>query len=113
MSNTIFVVNAGSSSIKFQLFSIDGDGQCDRRMKGQFDGIGSRPHLYASGQEKPLVDRKWRADEIDGVPGALDEVVKFVREHSSGSLPTAVGHRVVHGGPAYSAPTIVNEAVMR
>ncbi len=113
MSNTIFVVNAGSSSIKFQLFAISGDGQCDRRMKGQFDGIGSRPHLYASGEDKPLIDRSWQADEIDGVPGALDEVVKFVREYSNGTLPIAVGHRVVHGGPVYSAPTIVNDAVMR
>jgi acetate kinase len=113
MSNTIFVVNAGSSSIKFQLFSVDGDGHCDRRMKGRFDGIGSRPHLYASSEEKPLVDRTWRAGEIDGVSGAMDETVKFVREFSSESLPIAVGHRVVHGGPAYSAPTIVNAAVMR
>lgn len=113
MSNTIFVVNAGSSSIKFQLFSVSGDGHCDRSMKGQFDGIGSRPHLYASDGVKPLVDRAWQADEIEGVPGALDEVVKFVREHSNGALPIAVGHRVVHGGPAYSAPTIVNEAVVR
>jgi len=113
MSNTIFVVNAGSSSIKFQLFSVSGDGECDRRMKGQFDGIGSRPRLYASNGEKPLVDRIWQADEIDGVPGALDQVVKFVREYSNGALPIAVGHRVVHGGPDHSAPTIVNERVLR
>ena len=113
MSDTIFVVNAGSSSIKFQLFSVHGDGQCDRLMKGQFDGIGARPHLYASSGEKPLIDETWRADEIADVPGALDEVVKFVRAYSRGSLPIAVGHRVVHGGPAYRAPTIVNEAVMR
>ena len=79
MSDTIFVVNAGSSSIKFQLFSLDENGQCDRLMKGQFDGIGSRPHLYASSEDKRLIDRVWPADEIDGVPGALDEVVKFVR----------------------------------
>ena len=113
MSDTIFVVNAGSSSIKFQLFALDENGRCDRLMKGQFDGIGSRPHLYASSEEKPLIDRIWPADEIDGVPGALDEVVKFVRAYSSGSLPIAVGHRVVHGGSAFSAPTIVNDAVMR
>jgi acetate kinase len=113
MGNTIFVVNAGSSSIKFQLFAVSGDGECDRCMKGQFDGIGSRPHLHASDGEKPLVDRTWKAEAVDGVPGALEEVVKFVREYSSGALPIAVGHRVVHGGPTYSAPTIVTEAVMR
>lgn len=113
MSNTIFVVNAGSSSIKFQLFSVSGDGQCDRLMRGQFDGIGSRPRLCASDGDKLLIDRTWQADEIVGVPGALDQVVAFVREYSNGALPIAVGHRVVHGGPDYSAPTIVNEAVLR
>jgi acetate kinase len=113
MSDTIFVVNAGSSSIKFQLFAVDDGGACDRRMKGQFDGIGSRPQLYASGGDETLIDRTWQAGEIDGVPGALDEVVKFVREYSNGTLPIAVGHRVVHGGPEFSTPTIVNESVMR
>jgi acetate kinase len=113
MSDTIFVVNAGSSSIKFQLFSVDGRGRCDRLMKGMFDGIGSRPHLSAADGEKTLIDRSWKASEIDGVSGALEEVVKFVREYGKGRMPIAVGHRVVHGGPSYSAPTIVNEGVLR
>lgn len=113
MNNAIFVVNAGSSSIKFQLFSVDGVGECRRLMKGAFDGIGSLPHLFAADGDRTLANRTWDADEIDGVPGALDEVVKFVRAYSSGDLPIAVGHRVVHGGPDYSAPTIVNEAVLR
>ncbi|MBN9280380.1 MAG: acetate kinase, partial [Hyphomicrobium sp.] len=113
MSNAIFVVNAGSSSIKFQLFSVDGDGECRRLMKGGFDGIGSLPHLFAADGDQTLIDQTWEADEIDGVSDALDEVVKFVRAYSSGDLPIAVGHRVVHGGPDYSAPTIVNEAVLR
>lgn len=113
MSNAIFVVNAGSSSIKFQLFSVDGDGECRRLMKGGFGGIGSLPHLFAADGDQTLIDQTWEADEIDGVSGALDEVVKFVRAYSSGDLPIAVGHRVVHGGPDYSAPTIVNEAVLR
>ena len=113
MSDTIFVVNAGSSSIKFQLFAVSEDGRCDRLMKGEFDSIGSHPHLYASNGERALVDRIWRADEIKGVPGALEEVVKFVKEYSNGELPMAVGHRVVHGGLDYSAPTIVNSSVLR
>lgn len=113
MSNAIFVVNAGSSSIKFQLFFVSDDGRLDRRMKGQFDGVGSRPRLTASNGDRPLVDRTWQADEIEGLPGALDKVIQFVREYSNGAMPMAVGHRVVHGGPDYSAPTIVNDAVLR
>ena len=43
--DTILVVNAGSSSVKFQVFAADGDGGLRRLIKGQMDGIGTRPHL--------------------------------------------------------------------
>ena len=114
MRDSILVVNAGSSSIKFQLFSVGGDDQPERRMKGQMDGIGSRPRLVARGADgKPLVDRAWRAEEVSGVPAALDKVVEFLREVSSSRLPSAVGHRVVHGGPDYSTPIAIDQDVLR
>ena len=81
MRDSIFVVNAGSSSIKFQLFSVGDDDRLERRLKGQIDGIGSRPRLVAKGEDgKILVDRTWQADEVSGVPAALDKVVEFLRE---------------------------------
>ena len=40
----ILVLNAGSSSLKFQIFAIDGDG-LERQVKGQIDGIGVHPRL--------------------------------------------------------------------
>jgi acetate kinase len=114
MRDSIFVVNAGSSSIKFQLFAADGGDGLERRMKGQIDGIGSRPRLVAKGDSgKALVDRAWRADEVNGASAALDKVVEFLREASNGRLPSAVGHRVVHGGPDYSAPVAIDEGMLR
>ena len=60
MSDTILVVNAGSSSIKFQLFSIGAGDQLQRRLKGQIEGIGVHPHLVAKGaQGGTLVDKIW------------------------------------------------------
>jgi acetate kinase len=113
MRDSIFVVNAGSSSIKFQLFSVGDGDRLERRMKGQMDGIGSLPRLVAKGEDgKPLVDRTWRAHEVGGVPAALDKVVEFLREVSGGKLPSAVGHRVVHGGPDYSSPVVIDETVL-
>ena len=47
--DTILVVNAGSSSVKFQVFAVDGDRALQRQIKGQMDGIGSRPRLRATG----------------------------------------------------------------
>ena len=49
MSETILVVNAGSSSIKFQLFSVGAGDQLQRLLKGQIEGIGVHPHLVAKG----------------------------------------------------------------
>lgn len=114
MRDTIFVVNAGSSSIKFQLFAVNGGDQLERCMKGQIDGIGSHPRLVARGDGGDcLIDRAWQATEVGSVPAALDKVVEFLREASNGRLPSAVGHRVVHGGPDYGAPVVVDAGVLR
>ena len=48
MNDTILVVNAGSSSIKFQLFEITGSDKLERRMKGQIQGIGTHPRMRAT-----------------------------------------------------------------
>jgi len=113
MTPTILVLNAGSSSIKFQLFAVSGDTELERRIKGQMEGIGTRPRLLAKSSDgSVLVDETSTAAQLSGVPAALDRVVAFLRENIGGRLPTAIGHRVVHGGPQFSEPTLVNPAVL-
>jgi acetate kinase len=113
MTETILVINAGSSSIKFQLFAVGAHDTLERRMKGQIEGIGARPGLLAKDIEgKTLADEAWSTSEVGSVPAALDKLVLFLRQQIGGRLPTAVGHRVVHGGPDYSEPTIVDSAVL-
>lgn len=112
MTETILVLNAGSSSIKFQLFAIWEGGHLERKLKGQIEGIGTHPHLIAKDTHGAvLIDETWPAAEVDDVPAALDKVIGFLRTHV-GRLPVAIGHRVVHGGPNFSAPVVVNEAVV-
>src|SRR5262249_26952249 len=113
MSESILVLNAGSSSIKFQLFAVAGQDQLERRMKGQVEGIGTRPRLVAKGSKgEGLIDESWSAATVNSVPAALDKVISFLRDRIGGRLPQAIGHRVVHGGPEYSEPTIISEAVL-
>jgi len=112
MSDTILVINAGSSSIKFQLFAIASGKQLDRRLKGQIEGIGTRPRLVASdatGQR--VIDKVWGTDEVGELHHALDRLVVFLREYV-GRLPVAIGHRVVHGGPEFIEPTLLNSRVL-
>jgi len=112
MSDTILVINAGSSSIKFQLFAIAPEKQLDRRLRGQIEGIGTRPRLVASdatGQR--VIDKVWGTDEVGELHHALDRLVVFLREYV-GRLPVAIGHRVVHGGPEFIEPTLLNSRVL-
>jgi acetate kinase len=112
VSETILVVNAGSSSIKFQLFSVAARDQLQRLLKGQIEGIGVHPRLVAKGTEgEPPIEEAWPAQEVSSVPQALDKLVAFLRARL-GQLPTAIGHRVVHGGPDYAEPVVIDDAVL-
>jgi acetate kinase len=82
-------------------------------MKGQIEGIGTHPRLLAKDVDgKILADEAWSTSEVAGVPAALDKLVMFLRQQIGGRLPAAVGHRVVHGGPDFSEPTIVDSGVL-
>jgi acetate kinase len=85
----------------------------ERRIKGQIEGIGARPRFTAEGIGKErLADEMWPTGEVGSVPAALEKLVGFLREQIGGKLPTAIGHRVVHGGPTYTSPTIITSGVL-
>ncbi len=110
--DTILVVNAGSSSVKFQVFAVEGEGRLKRQVKGQMDGIGSRPRLRASGPTSDvLADRAYPIEAVADVPAALALVGAWLRDERN-IKPIAVGHRVVHGGPDYAHPVLIDHAVV-
>jgi acetate kinase len=110
--DTILVVNAGSSSVKFQVFERDGASKLKRLIKGQVDGIGTRPHLRArSSDGSALVDQALSTEVVSDVPAALRRAGDWLREQQ-GIKPFAVGHRVVHGGPDYDRPILIDDDVV-
>lgn len=110
--DTILVVNAGSSSVKFQVYAIEGDGALRRQIKGQMDGIGSRPRLRASGPSgDPMADRAYPIEAVPDVPAAMAVAGDWLRDELR-VTPIAVGHRVVHGGPDYSRPVLIDHGVV-
>ena len=109
---SILVVNAGSSSLKFQLFGIEPARQLKRLLKGQVDGIGVRPRLRAAMiDSSTAVDRVFPPDEIPDLPAAIHVTGAWLRETLQVDL-VAIGHCVVHGGPEYSQPVLVSEEVI-
>lgn len=112
MSDTVLVINAGSSSIKFQLFDTDAAGDLSRRIIGKIDGVGTMPRLVArDGKGANLIDRSWPAAEVPTVEAAQDILGDWLRGRLTDD-PVAVGHRVVHGGPDYAAPLLVDDVVL-
>ncbi|WP_114861423.1 acetate/propionate family kinase [Azospirillum brasilense] len=114
MTETILVINAGSSSIKFQLFDA-ADGTLPVRLRGRIEGIGTTPRLIVQdGSQDGSQDGgvPLPAESGDGVPGALAFLGAWLRERLGGAMPVAVGHRVVHGGPVYDSHVAVDDAVI-
>ena len=111
--DAILVVNAGSSSVKFQIFDQRASGGPQRLIKGQFDGIGTRPRLRAEARDgKPLIDKTYAAQEIADVATAIAVAGNWLRETQKIEL-AAVGHRVVHGGPDYDRAVVINKDVLK
>ncbi|MEH2499701.1 acetate kinase [Bradyrhizobium sp. AZCC 1678] len=110
--DTILVINGGSSSVKFQVFAVDGNSRLRRQIKGQMDGIGSRPRLRATGAAgESLADRVYPIENVPDVPTALMLASAWLRDEHQ-LRPLAVGHRVVHGGPDYDRPVLIDHGVV-
>lgn len=100
MVHAVLTLNCGSSSIKFSVFSVEQD---KHLYHGLVDQVGSR-HTHISytaynrlhGQAYPHMDMQ----------GALDHILQLISQDKTiGHALLAIGHRVVHGGPHFTAPT--------
>ncbi len=104
----ILVVNAGSSSLKYQLFDMEGE---KLLAKGNADRIGIDGVL-----EHQVIGKEKTATPIDFPTHAvaIKTVLETLVDKEKGCIESidligAVGHRVVHGGPWLTKPTLVTE----
>ena len=113
MIDTILVLNAGSSSIKFSLFaerSAEGGSELDAVAAGQVEGIYSAPRFVAKGADgKALGEHRWDSGQRLGHDGALAHILDWLKStQGTSQRVAAVGHRVVHGGTEFGAPVRVD-----
>ena len=101
-SPRILTINGGSSSIKFALFDKAGDA-LQRILEGGMERIGMPEATLRVKGVKPAdnFSRPVAAPDHTAAVGAL---MDWIEERIGRDALTAVGHRVVHGGPKYSAP---------
>jgi acetate kinase len=97
----ILTINGGSSSIKFALFEA-GD-PLRRILEGGIERIGlPEAALRVKGLDQ--ADNFSRSVAAPDHTAAVGALMDWVEERSGRDALTAVGHRVVHGGPNYSKP---------
>ena len=110
--DTIAVVNAGSSSLKFSLFGVRGD-ELELTIHGQAEGLYTAPRFVAKDAARRVLEEKSWGDGVAlGHDGALDHLLAFMRGQLANHRLVGVGHRVVHGGLDYSRPMRVDESVV-
>jgi acetate kinase len=109
--DAILVLNAGSSSAKFSTFR-HGGGSLSRELRGQVSGLGTAPRLTARHGSGRVVDREL-AHEPMSHADALGILLNFLRGELHGARIIGVGHRVVHGGLEFMAPTRVDVETLR
>ena len=104
----VLVLNAGSSSLKYQLIDMDGRTVCASGLVERIgEDAGSLTHRTPAGE--PLTEQ----GKIPDHAAALDRVLAaFERTGGLTEAPYAVGHRVVHGGDRFSGPTVVDDDVL-
>jgi len=104
-------LNAGSSSLKFSLYDIAGEPV--QLAIGLVENIGKQPRLKASfGDAAPKVERELSPAEAADHTSALATVLALLRKQFPAARASVVGHRVVHGGPRFAAPMVVDEEVL-
>ena len=111
----ILVINAGSSSLKYQLIDMDNKnvlakGLCERI---GIDGSNLQHTCVVKGLDKIKIEKPMK-DHGDAIQMVIDALVDA--DHgaiASMSEIGAVGHRVVHGAEAFTDSTLVTEAVLK
>ncbi|MBR9676495.1 acetate kinase [Candidatus Woesearchaeota archaeon] len=95
----VLVLNAGSSSLKFELLNADTEKVL---VKGHVDGVGLDTCVFTvnGASQRRLVRNH-------------EEAVRLALGVIDSDKIDAVGHRVVHGGEKYKSATKINEAVIR
>ena len=112
MADVILVINAGSSSLKFQVFALENN-DLAMQFRGLIDGIGTRPNFAVKDAAgATVVDRPLSAAEGGGPAACLAFLGAWLRDAVAGSELVGVGHRVVHGGAKYSAPVRVDAQLL-
>lgn len=114
MEQGILVINAGSSSVKFAVFTDGGQPEPKLLFKGQMEGLGSDPSFQVKDATGRKIDERdeWPRGSTLNHVGALRYILGWLDDCASDVKIEAAGHRVVHGGLDYDRAVRLDEGVI-
>jgi acetate kinase len=112
MDDYALVLNAGSSSLKFCVFVRPAGEAWQMASRGQIEGIGTSPQISAFNNQREVLIKHGLDAAVRDQRSALDALAQWLRSTYVGARVLGVGHRVVHGGVRYAAPTLVTPQVL-
>ena len=114
MTQAVLVLNVGSSSIKYQLLALDDAGEGRRLATGLVERIGGQDPGKLS--HRPAGAQALERTEVFASHAQALEAVLDAFRTAGPDLdevkPTAIGHRVVHGGSKFTAATVLDDDVV-
>ncbi|HKO04854.1 MAG TPA: acetate kinase [Candidatus Acidoferrales bacterium] len=117
----VFVLNAGSSTLKFQLIATDpermAENKDERLCRGQIERIGGEAIITV---QAGTGSRQKFTAALPDISAALEYLVRWITSEAStitevraaGDIQ-AVGHRVVHGGERFGESTVITDEVLK
>ncbi|MDP1619122.1 acetate/propionate family kinase [Phenylobacterium sp.] len=108
----ILVLNAGSSSLKFGVYSISSEQDLALKMSGAVSGLPDEPRFIARGADGVVAaESDWpRAD--GGLARTLPRLLAWLAKAGGLDAPAAIGHRIVHGGLTFRAPARLDDGAL-
>ena len=105
MTEAIVVLNAGSSSLKFSVFDVEGE-RLGLVLRGQIEGLGTSPRFKAKDSQGSTIAEASPARQLAsfGQPEAFAFLLDWLQQHRGSLKVVGVGHRVVHGGAGLHRP---------
>ncbi len=106
----VLCVNAGSSSLKFQLYEMPAEISI---ISGYVEKIGAKDSFYTIKHEgKKNEVKKLIANHTEAVKIMLEELINYGVVKDLSEIK-AVGHRAVHGGEKYTKSVVINDEVLK
>ena len=104
--SVILCLNSGSSSLKFAVFDMAASEM--RLAEGAVENIGPEARLWVRKGDGQIAELRAGLTEAH----ACIEAVFAAIDKSTLPRPMSAGHRIVHGGPRYASPQLINREVL-